>query len=153
MVLGQVFSPKSVILNLESVDKDELFEEMLESCVALQPTIDRKEALAALRDRESKMSTGIMHDIAVPHGNVSSATGVVGAIGISRRGIDYDALDGCPVHVVFMLICSPDAAELHLKVLKELAAILQNPVFIRGLVEKKTCEEVYDLVCQNDSAI
>ena len=69
MILDQVFSPESVILNLESSDKEELFEELLESIVAVQPEIDRAQALSALRERESKMSTGIMHGIAVPHGH------------------------------------------------------------------------------------
>ena len=64
MVLQQVFSPKSIILDLQSTEKDELFEEMLEAVVAVQPDIDRSEALHALRERESKMSTGIMHSVA-----------------------------------------------------------------------------------------
>lgn len=150
MVLEQVFSPQGVILNLESVDKDELFEEMLEAVVRLQPGINRAEALKALHAREEKMSTGIMHQIAVPHGVVSSAAGVVGAIGISREGIDYDALDGAPVNVVFLLACSPEAAELHLKVFKELAAILQNPAFVNEIMEKTTPQEVYDYITEKE---
>ena len=60
-MLERVFSPKSIILNLESTEKDELFEEMVESIVSVQPTVDRAQAIAALKEREAKMSTGIMH--------------------------------------------------------------------------------------------
>ena len=150
MVLEQVFAPQGIILNLESEDKDELFEEMLEAVVKLQPSINRAEALKALHERENKMTTGIMHQIAVPHGVVESAEGVVGAIGISRKGIDYDSLDKVPVHVVFLLACSPEAAELHLKVFKELAAVLQNPAFVKEIMEKKTVQEVYDYINQKE---
>ncbi|MBQ1832500.1 MAG: PTS sugar transporter subunit IIA [Treponema sp.] len=147
MILEWGFSPKTVVMNLESSDKDELFEEMVEAVVAAHPEVDRAQAVEALRERESKMSTGIMHDIAVPHGNCSSVKEVVGAIGISRKGIDYDALDKEPVHLVFMILCNPDHPEMHLSVLKEISSVLQNPTFLKEVLEKKTEQEVYDLLC------
>ena len=153
MGLEQVFSSKGVILNLESTDKDELFEEMVEAIVSVQPQIDRTQALKALRERESKMSTGIMHDIAVPHGSCMTAKGIVGAIGISRKGIDYDALDNAPVHVVFMLMSGPDETEKHLSVLKELASVLQSPAFIKEISEQTTAQGVIDLLCKYESSL
>ena len=153
MVLEQVFSPKSIILNLESTDKEELFEEMVEAIVSVQPQINRAEALAALNEREAKMSTGIMHDIAVPHGSCMTAKGIVGAIGISRRGIDYDSLDKAPVHLIFMLLSNPEETERHLSVLRELASVLQNPVFSKEVIEKQTAQEVYDLLCKYESSL
>ncbi len=153
MVLEQVFSPESVILNLESKDKNSLFEEMLGAIISVQPDIDRDRALAALHGREEKMSTGIMHGIAVPHGTCDSVANVVGAIGISRSGIEYDSLDGAPVNLVFMLLCNPNATEIHLAVLKDLASILQNPAFIKEVMEKTSGQEVYDLLCRYKSSL
>ena len=148
MVLQQVFSPKSIILDLQSTEKDELFEEMLEAVVAVQPDIDRSEALHALRERESKMSTGIMHSVAVPHCCIDTAQGVVWAIGISRAGIDYASLDGAPVHYVFMLVGNAGDNAQHLKVLKSLASVLQQPHFIEDLLQKKSAVDVYALLCE-----
>ena len=153
MVLQQVFSPKSVILQLQSTDKEELFEEMLEAVVAVQPDIDRSEALAALRDRESKMSTGIMHSVAVPHCCIDTVQGVVGAVGISRSGIDYGSLDGAPVHYVFMLVGNTGDNAQHLKVLKGLASVLQQPRFIEELPEKKSAADVYNLLCEYETSV
>ena len=147
MILEKVFSPKTVILDLESSEKDELFEEMVESIVAVQPGLNREKALAALRERESKMSTGIMHAIAAPHGNCDSVTEAVGAIGISRKGVEYDSLDRAPVNVVFLILCNPGQPEAHLSVLKELATVLQNPNFVKEVMGKSTQQEVYDLIC------
>ncbi|WP_407397516.1 PTS sugar transporter subunit IIA [Treponema sp.] len=150
MIFSKVFSPKSVILNLQSEEKDELFEELVQAIYTANPTLDREEALASVRERESKMSTGIMHSIGVPHGNSKSVKGCIGAVGISRRGIDYDALDGQPVHFVFMLICGEGEDELHLEVLKELAVVLQDKQFIEELRELKDPQEVYDLLCRSE---
>ena len=148
MILGQVFSPKTIKLNLESTDKDELFEELLETIVAAHPSIDRAQALSAMREREVKMSTGIMHGIAVPHGASVSVEHVTGAIGISRAGIDYDALDGSPVHLVFMVLYNASETEGHLEVLKDLASVLQEPSFMKNVMEKQTPQEVFDLLVQ-----
>ncbi len=153
MSLEQIFSQKSIILNLESTEKDELFEEMLEAIVAVQPNINRKEALDALNERESKMNTGIMHNIAIPHGNCASAHDVVGAIGISHSGIEYDSLDKAPVYIVFMLLCNPSAVEQHLAVLKDLASVLQNPSFVKEIMEKNSQSEVKELLCKYNAAL
>lgn len=147
MVLGQVFSPKTIIVNLESEDKDEVFEELVDSIISVQPQLNRTAAVEALQERESKMSTGIVHGIAVPHGITDSVNGVVGAIGISQKGIDYDALDNAPVHLVFMLLISPEEREKHLQILSSLLKVLQNPNSVNLLMEKKSAKEVYDTLC------
>lgn len=69
MILSRIFSKECILLNLESEDKDELFEEMTQALVSANPGLDRNQVLSALHERESKMSTGIMHGIAVPHGS------------------------------------------------------------------------------------
>ena len=96
MNLQQVFPPESILLNLESSEKEELFEEMLQNICSRLPDVDRDEARASLLAREAKMSTGILPGVAVPHGSIDTVKGVAGAIGISRRGIDYDAIDKKP---------------------------------------------------------
>ncbi|WP_428769869.1 PTS sugar transporter subunit IIA [Treponema sp. HNW] len=151
MLLSKVFNPKAVNIDLQSEDKDEVFEELIEELVNVNPSLDRAAALDAVRERESKMSTGIMSGIAVPHGKTSAVKDVRGAVGISRTGIDYDALDGKPVHLVFMLLSSPESSELHLRVLKRLARILQNPKFYNALMEQTNPEAVYDLICKYET--
>ena len=146
MVLGQVFSPKTIITNLESEDKDEVFEELVESIVSVQPQLNRSAAVNALQERESKMSTGIIHAVAVPHGIVDSVSGIVGAVGISRSGIDYEA----PVNLIFMLLISPEEREKHLQVLSSLCKVLQNPDFVNEVIGKQSSQEVYDFLCSFD---
>jgi len=145
-MLADIFPSENIIVNLESEDKDEAFEEMLETLVASQPNIDRSEALSALRLRESKMSTGIMPGIAVPHAISTTVKGVAGAVGISHAGVDYDALDKQPVHLIFMLLFAPSETERHLQVMKDFSGLLQMPDFVKEILSKKTPQEVHDTI-------
>ncbi|MBQ0039420.1 MAG: PTS sugar transporter subunit IIA [Treponema sp.] len=150
MIFQNLFSPATVILDLQSEDKDEAFEELAQVIYQANPSFDRDEALASIRERESKMSTGIMHSVAVPHGTSKSVKGCVGAVGISRKGIDYEALDGAPVNFIFMLVCGEGEDKLHLDVLRELAVVLQDKSFIEDLKNQKTPQEVYDFLCRSE---
>lgn len=146
MILTDIFTENSVILSLQSTDKDEVFEEMTETVIAQNSDLKREEVLASLHEREAKMSTGIMHAIAVPHGYSEKEKKVTGVIGISKNGIDYESLDGAPVNVIFMIICNPMDSETHLKVLKELAVVLQNKNFISDILVLNNKKDVIQLI-------
>lgn len=153
MLLDKVFNPKAVNIDLKSEDKDEVFEELIEELVSVNPSLDRSVALAAVKEREAKMSTGIMSGIAVPHAKTSAVTDVQGAIGISRSGIDYDALDGKPVHLIVLILSGADSTELHLRVLKRLARLLKNSEFYAELMEQKTAEAAYNVFCKYEKEL
>jgi len=153
MVLGQIFSQQSIVLDLKSTDKDSLFTELVGTLAGdySQATID--EALSALKEREAKMTTGIMKSVAIPHAVCPSLKNTVGIIGISQKGIEYQSLDGSPVHVVFMLLVSPNELEHHVQVMKHLALALQTPDFIDKILNCKSTSEIFDLLCKTDEAV
>jgi PTS system fructose-specific IIC component/PTS system nitrogen regulatory IIA component len=153
MIFGQVFNPKSIKICLESDTKDEVFEELIETIIVAHPEVNRADALQALQEREAKMSTGIMKGIAVPHGKLRDVKGVIGAVGISKKGIDYDALDKSPVNLVFMLLTDPDDSEYHLTFLKRLSQVLDSPAFVSAVMEKSTAQDVYDTLCKFESIV
>lgn len=146
MILDEVFIPKAINISLLSEEKDEVLEELVEQFVSVHPEADRFQILDSIMKRESKMSTGIMPNIAVPHGRTSIIKGVHGVIGISRRGIDYDSLDNAPVYLFFLLISSSDDSELHLCVLKRLAQLLSDSTFYKKLMEQQTPEGVHKVL-------
>jgi len=152
-MFSEIFPASNIIADLESEDKDELFEELLEVLVSAQPGIDRAEALAALIERENKMTTGIIPGIAVPHAISNSVKGVVGAIGISRNGIDFGSLDNKPVHVVFMLLFSPNETERHLQIMKQFAGLLHHQELCNSLVKAKSADEIFDLICSCEKSM
>lgn len=147
MLLQQVFTPGRIKIGLESEEKDELFEELVEVVASHDGrSFPRAAVLASVRERESKMSTGIKKGIALPHGKAEGVNSLIGAIGISRKGIDYSALDGEPVYLVFLLVSSPAESELHLRALKRLARLLDDPAFYTELVAADSPEGAFQVI-------
>ena len=153
MILEQVFPKDTIVVNLSSTEKDELFEELVETIHVHHPCFKKEEALHVLFERESKMTTGIMHSVGIPHALIPSMQGAIGAIGISAGGIDYDSLDKAPVHVVFMIIGNEDGAAQHIQILKQLASILQIPGIVDKLISFKSASEVYNFICTSEESL
>lgn len=153
MVLSSVFSPELIKVNLESEDKEEVFEELVELYVSKNPSASRASLLAAVREREGKQSTGVKPGIAFPHAQTDQVSTVKGIIGISRNGIDYEAMDGKPVYVVFLLFSSANDCTLHLRALKRLSAILDDPECYRSLLGQATSAGVYDTLCKYEDIL
>jgi PTS system fructose-specific IIC component/PTS system nitrogen regulatory IIA component len=148
MFLHEVFPAKCIKIDLEAEEKEEAFEEMVDCFCQATRNNAREEILHALREREAKMSTGIHKGIAVPHGKTNVVDEVYGVLGISRKGIDYDALDGEPVYLLFMILAPQKDSEKHLRLLKRLAELLENPQFYMDLLSQKDPQGVYSVICK-----
>jgi PTS system fructose-specific IIC component/PTS system nitrogen regulatory IIA component len=99
------------------------------------------------------MSTGIKKGIALPHGKAEGISGLCGALGVSRRGIEYSSLDGEPVYLVFMLVSSPKDSELHLAALKRLAVLLDDPEFYTDLLRSDSPERASQIIRNYESRL
>jgi nitrogen PTS system EIIA component len=146
MLLRDFFPPELIKLGLEAEDKEEAFEEMVDLFHRFKPGSDREKILQSIRDRESKMSTGIKMGIGVPHGKTDAVDDVYGVLGISRKGIDYEALDGEPVYLLFLLLAPPSESEKHLRLLKRLAELLDNPQFYTDLAAQKDSAGAWEVI-------
>lgn len=133
MFLYEIFPPESIKTGLEAEDKEEAFEELVDYFCQAEGARVREEVLEALREREAKMSTGIHRGIAIPHGKTNAVDEVKGVLGISKKGVDYDALDGEPVYLLFTILAPEKDTEKHLRLLKRLAELLNNPQFYTEL--------------------
>jgi PTS system fructose-specific IIC component/PTS system nitrogen regulatory IIA component len=146
MLLSEVFLPEFIKCDLKGRTKDEVFEEMVDLfCRATQKNI-RNDILTALRERENRMSTGVQHGIAIPHGKTEAINDVFGVLGISREGVDYNAIDGKPVYLILMIIAPPVEAEKHLHILKNMASFLRMPSFYTDILNAKDKEAVYTVI-------
>ncbi|MDR2185103.1 MAG: PTS sugar transporter subunit IIA [Treponema sp.] len=146
MFLYDVFSPEFIKVGLEAEDKEDAFEELVNHFCQSAKSNAREEILNAVRERESKMSTGIQKGIAIPHGKTNAVDKVFGILGISKKGIDYDALDGQPVYLVFMMLAPQSDTEKHLRLLKRVAELLDNPSFYTDLVAQNDAQGAYGIV-------
>jgi nitrogen PTS system EIIA component len=146
MILLKVFQPSAIKAGLESEYKDELFEELVDVLAQSYPPnseFPRQEVIRALEQREAKMSTGIAKGIALPHATVEGIDSLRGAIGVSRKGIDYESLDGNPVYLVFMLVSPPQEAEIHLQTLRRLAVLMEDRDIVQRLSAAGSAEAAY----------
>lgn len=149
MILQKAFQPSTIKTDLESESKDELFEELVDLLANTYPpqsAFPRQEILEALSRREAKMSTGICKGIALPHATVDGLDSLKGAIGISKKGIDYDALDGHPVYLVFLLLTPPSDTEVHLQALQRLAALIEDKATVQKLSSAATPEAAFSII-------
>ena len=146
-MLGEIFDPKRIKMNLISRTKNEVLGELVETIKETDSPLDKQELLNAIALRESKMTTIIVPGVAVPHAYCNDIQGILGIIGVSRSGIEFDQQDREPVHLFFLLLMDKLSKEQHLRVLSRLSQILHSAVLdeIRGL---STPQELYDLLCR-----
>jgi len=146
LFLQELFVPGRIKCHLEAEDKAEVFEELVDVLVNHYGLDCRDEILDAITRREAKMSTGIKKGIAIPHAKTSFTKGVIGVLGISDKGIDYESLDGEPVHMLFLLVSSEDDAGTHLAVLKKIALLVENPDFYKDACAASDPEKVHNVI-------
>ena len=146
MRLRDLMDESVVKIGLESLDKEECFEEMVDLLVRAGRLDDRAGALEALRRREAKGTTGIGGGVAIPHATHASIGHLVAAVGTSPDGIEFDATDGEPVHMVFLLLAPLDDPGPHVRALAEIARLVQMAGFCRKLTEAAAPAEVLELL-------
>jgi mannitol/fructose-specific phosphotransferase system IIA component (Ntr-type) len=145
VLLSEIFSPQHIKLNLESETKDGTFEELVETIIALHPELNRHDLLEAITMREKQMNTAVAPGMAIPHGYCHTLSGIVGAIGISRAGIEYDTEARETVHCIFMVLMSYERREKHLEVLSKLLKLL-NSQTISEMQAAKSPEELNNML-------
>ncbi len=148
MLVSEIFKLDNIKIELESTDKEELFEEMVNFLADAEGLDCRDEILSGIWRRERKLSTGIAPHIAIPHTHLPNINRTAGVLGISQKGIDYDSLDGKPVHLVMMLIGDDSDPNGHLRILKGVAILLNNPNFYPTLMKCKSAKELSEALVE-----
>ncbi|MFZ2781281.1 MAG: PTS sugar transporter subunit IIA [Rectinemataceae bacterium] len=146
MDLMSVLRPEMVALHLKGTTKDEIITELV--AVAARGGKIRKpeEALESVRERERRMSTGMKHGIAIPHGKTSSVDELVACVGVSDNPVDFDALDhkGCRI---FIITISPaDKTGPHLQFLAEVSMLFRSEEKRNAILAADSSEEVLSIL-------
>ncbi|MEZ5965759.1 MAG: PTS sugar transporter subunit IIA [Planctomycetota bacterium] len=152
MKLSELLSADLVLLPLESDDKWQAIAALAEAASAhgrwsRERLAGVQEALAA---RERSMTTGMEHGIAIPHAAVDGIPKVVGVLGLSRRGVPFEALDRQPARIIVCLVIPRDQKLLHIKTLAEIARLLSRPAVRARLLEAETPEDALEVIRQEE---
>lgn len=146
MALLDVLGEQCVRVGLEGEDKEEVFEELVDALVRSARITDREGALACLWEREHLGTTGIGGGVAIPHGKHSSITQLTAAVGTNMAGIEWEAADGQPVYLVFLVLAEAHNPGPHVQLLAEIARLLKTPGLRKRLVEAGRADEVIRLI-------
>lgn len=148
--LKRVLTPETVNLHLKGSSKKEIIEELLETLAAAGKIKDKAAALACVLDREQKMSTGMKHGIAIPHGKTDLVNDLVACIGISDKPVDFDSLDREPARIFIMTLSSIDKTGPHLQFLAQVSLLFKSAEKRTQLLEATTKEEVIRLITEDE---
>lgn len=146
MALLDILGEQCVRVGLEGEDKEEVLEELVDALVRAGEVPDRERALKAIVDREALGTTGIGGGVAIPHGKDETITHLVAAVGTSRAGVEWDAADGAPVYLVFLVLAEAHNPGPHVQLLADIARLLKTPGLRRQLVEAASPDEVIRLI-------
>ena len=146
MTLQEILSPKSILVGLRGETKEKIIEELVNSLDDDAIADDRDKVLQAVLEREKIMSTGIGDGIAIPHGKSDAVLRLAAALGIHKRGVDFEALDGEPAYVFFLLVSPANVSGPHIKALARISRLLKNDEFKRRLIAAPTAADMQRII-------
>lgn len=148
MTLTDILAPTAIISPLRAQGKKQALQEISQYAAGLTGLPER-ELFEALLQRERLGSTGIGDGIAIPHGRMPGIDRLIGLFARTEKPIDFDALDGQPVDIVFVLIAPEGAGADHLKALARIARVLRNQSVLDQVRQARDPEAIYAILSES----
>jgi mannitol/fructose-specific phosphotransferase system IIA component (Ntr-type) len=148
MKLAKLLSADQIILDMKSLEHWPAIMELVNHLVVTGklPESLKDEVLAALKTREDQVSTGIGSGVAIPHAFSEHIEEVVAVFGRSKAGLDFEAIDNAPVHLIILFIVPQKDYHLHLRTLAAIAKMFTNCEVRRQIGEAKTRDEILSIL-------
>jgi PTS system nitrogen regulatory IIA component len=150
MQMDQIFKIGFLNENMLAKTKTEALEELVNALIKGGLKLDSAKVIEVLQQREKLGSTGIGDGLAIPHGKISSLDEIVVAFGRSKKGVDFDSLDGKPVHIFFLLLAPENSVGQHLKALARISKMLKKANFRQKLIETESKNDLYKLIIEQN---
>lgn len=152
MKISDFLCMKAVSADLKSTTKADVIAELVDLLIkaGVVDKKHRKKILEILMAREALGSTAIGQGIAIPHGKYVSVKKLVGCLGVSKKGINFDSLDGEPAYIFFLLVAPVDSAGPHLKALARISRLLKDKYIRDSLKTAKDDKSILTIVQQED---
>jgi PTS system nitrogen regulatory IIA component len=153
MIISNLLNEQLILPNLVGTTKQNIIEEVVEHLAKVQKGIHAGELLKALLEREKLGSTGIGNGIAIPHGKLGGLSDIILVFARSTAGVPFEAIDGKPVHLIFLLVAPANSTGGHLKALARLSRLLKNDAFRRTLLTAPTAPDILNAIANEDKRI
>lgn len=152
MKLSDFVVREAVIVDLKATTKEQAIREIVASLAAAGrlPESELEGVTRAILNREELGSTGIGQGVAVPHTRHATVDRLIGTVARSPHGVEFAALDGEPVDILFLLVSPPNQPGDHLRALENISRHLKDEQFVRFLRQSTTREQVLDVLDEAD---
>ena len=149
MKILEVLDKEAILVELKSDDKKGVLEELVTPAARIAG-VNHEEVMRVLLERERLGSTGIGGGIGIPHGKLKSLKSLMLGFGLSRKGVDFESMDGKPTHIFFLLVTPENSTGLHLKLLARISKILKNDLFKEKLLAATDSDEILSIIKEED---
>ncbi len=146
MVVSNYLKEQYCVIGLTSQDKKRAIAEIAQKLSASGKVTNKEKFVSDVVEREELGSTGIGKNVGIPHARTDAVKGFVIGFGKSDSGIEFAALDGEKVNLIFLMGADPSELNLYLRILAELSKLLMNSSFRQALVSATTPKEVVETV-------
>ena len=150
MKIADYLTKNDVLPHLHASSREDVIREMVAHLKESGKIDDPEGLVSILLDRELLGSTGIGHGVAIPHGRLKGLEEILLVFGRSPDGVDFDAHDGEPVHLFFLLVAPEDSAGLHLKTLARISRIIKSPECRKALLDSDDGATLYSVLEEED---
>lgn len=151
MKIMDFLDKKAIAANLKATDKEGVIRELVDLLANAGDIKNKEDLIKSVLTRESLGSTGIGQGIGIPHAKTQSVKSLIAAFGLSQTGVNFESLDGEPVHIFFLLVAPEESAGPHLKALARISRMLKDKHFRDMLRKAKEEKDVLRIIQEEDT--
>lgn len=153
MKICEVLNTNTIIPELEATTKEEAIDELINLFKDDERVLSLSDVKDSVMEREKIMSTGVGHGFGIPHCKTNKVTNIMAAFGKTKSPIDFDALDGNKVDLIFLLIGKDNLVAPHIKLLSRISLLMNKDEVREKLREVKSVSEIYSIFETEESNI
>lgn len=151
MRLRDILHPECVKVPLAAQNKQEAIFELVDLLAEHGLVGNREELKQTVWQREMTRTTGIGHGVAIPHGKAAGVSRLALAVGKTAQPLEFNAIDGRPVELIFLLASPADQTGPHIQALASISRILADPAFRAAMRAAGTAQELYQLIVEHEN--
>jgi fructose-specific phosphotransferase system IIA component len=145
MKVTELLDEKFILTDFKSERKDDIINQLIDLHNENEVVTDLEKVRTAIHEREKEMSTGIGNGFAIPHGKTDAVKDVIASFGKTTNDIDYDALDGNPVNLVFLLVGRVDLVSNYIKLLSRISRMMNKEDFREKLLKAESKNKIINI--------
>lgn len=153
MKICEVLNKNTIIPELKATTKEEAIEELINLFANDERILNLADVKDSVMEREKIMSTGVGHGFGIPHCKTNKVTNIMAAFGKTKDPIDFEALDGNPVDLIFLLIGKDNLVAPHIKLLSRISLLMNKDEVRQKLRDVKTTDEIFAIFESEESNI